>query len=57
MMNRLVEGVSAVAMNGVEMASETSLGQTAIKLVDRLLWVVEKTSQWSLPQKQPETGT
>ncbi|XP_070172000.1 clumping factor A isoform X3 [Polyergus mexicanus] len=35
-------------------AVQTSLGQTALKLVDSFLWTVEKCAEWSLPAQEVE---
>ncbi|KAL6428871.1 hypothetical protein ACFW04_008009 [Cataglyphis niger] len=35
-------------------AMQTSLGQTALKLVDNFLWTVEKCAEWSLPIQEVE---
>ncbi|XP_029677430.1 uncharacterized protein LOC115244149 isoform X1 [Formica exsecta] len=35
-------------------AMQTSLGQTALKLVDNFLWTVEKCAEWSLPAQEVE---
>lgn len=34
----------------LEYVSSTSLGQCAIRYVDKVLWTVENTAKWSLPQ-------
>ncbi|XP_043480146.1 uncharacterized protein LOC122509897 isoform X2 [Leptopilina heterotoma] len=39
----------------MESFAKIPLGQTALKLVDRVLWVVEKSAQWSLPVQEPSS--
>lgn len=34
---------------GVRVAS-TNLGQFGIKKVDKILWIIENTAKWSVPQ-------
>ncbi|KAG7200248.1 hypothetical protein KM043_017721 [Ampulex compressa] len=43
------ESVAAWVESAIVTAFQTSVGQTLLKLVDRFLWFVEKTAQWSLP--------
>uniref|UniRef100_A0A182QYK9 Uncharacterized protein n=1 Tax=Anopheles farauti TaxID=69004 RepID=A0A182QYK9_9DIPT len=38
-------------------AATTSVGQFVYKRVDNLLWTVEKTARWSLPQPPPTAST
>ena len=33
----------------LENAAQLSLGQMMIKFIDRFLWIIEKSAQWSLP--------
>lgn len=37
--------------------SQTSIGQALFKFIDSFLWVVEKSTQWSLPAHEIAAGT
>lgn len=38
---------------GVRIAS-TNLGQFAVKKIDKILWIIENTAKWSVPQNMGE---
>lgn len=40
----------------MESFAKIPLGQTTLKLIDRVLWVVEKSVQWSLPVQEASSG-
>lgn len=43
-------------MNGVESAAQMSVGQAILKMVDKVMWIIEKSVQWSLPAPEAVTG-
>ncbi|XP_033207578.1 uncharacterized protein LOC117167076 isoform X2 [Belonocnema kinseyi] len=49
MSTRIAERVNGLVISSIESLARISLGQTVLKLIDRILWVVEKSAQWSLP--------
>ncbi|XP_053996471.1 uncharacterized protein LOC128886008 isoform X1 [Hylaeus anthracinus] len=46
------ESITGWMESTVVTASQTTLGQMLFKLVDSFLWVVEKSTQWSLPAQE-----
>ncbi|XP_053972888.1 uncharacterized protein LOC128873367 isoform X3 [Hylaeus volcanicus] len=46
------ESITGWMESTVVVASQTTLGQMLFKLVDSFLWVVEKSTQWSLPAQE-----
>ncbi|XP_026493825.2 uncharacterized protein Jabba [Vanessa tameamea] len=45
----LVSIVKEVLQNAAESASSYRLGQTALRYMDRALWIVEKSARWAVP--------
>lgn len=41
---------------GVRVAA-TNLGQFAVKKIDKILWIIENTAKWSVPQNMGELNT
>lgn len=42
--------------SSIESAAQMSIGQAFLKVVDKMLWIVEKSVQWSLPTQDPTAG-
>jgi hypothetical protein len=50
-----MDNMGNLVMNGVESAAQMSIGQAILRLVDRILWIIEKSVQWSLPTADATT--
>ncbi|XP_014230876.1 uncharacterized protein LOC106655168 isoform X1 [Trichogramma pretiosum] len=44
-----VESISSLISSGVDSAAQMSIGQAILKAIDKVLWTIEKSVQWSLP--------
>ncbi|XP_046753414.1 uncharacterized protein LOC124416420 isoform X6 [Diprion similis] len=49
MTTKIGEKLGEIVVAGAEAAAQISVGQGILRVTDRLLWVVEKSAQWSLP--------
>ncbi|XP_012276905.1 uncharacterized protein LOC105697811 isoform X2 [Orussus abietinus] len=49
---KIAESIVESMASAVEFAAGISLGQSFLKLCDRFLWVIEKSTQWSLPMQE-----
>ncbi|XP_058797943.1 uncharacterized protein LOC131668102 isoform X2 [Phymastichus coffea] len=50
-----MDSVSKLVLTGIESAAQMSVGQAILRMVDKIMWVIEKSMQWSLPA--PENVT
>ena len=48
--------VSRLLNSGVESAAQMSIGQAVLRVIDKILWIVEKSIQWSLPAAEKSQG-
>ncbi|OXU28129.1 hypothetical protein TSAR_008575 [Trichomalopsis sarcophagae] len=48
----IMDKVNGLMMSGVESAAQMFIGQAFLRLIDRILWIVEKSVQWSLPSQE-----
>lgn len=51
------EGITGWIESVIMTVSQTSIGQALFKFIDSFLWVVEKSTQWSLPAHEIAAGT
>ena len=56
MSTRISDSFGGLVIYSIELLSRVSVGQTFLKLIDRILWVVEKSAQWSLPAQEMAAG-
>ncbi|XP_032457028.1 uncharacterized protein LOC100116348 isoform X4 [Nasonia vitripennis] len=47
-----MDKVNGLIMSGMESAAQMFIGQAFLRLIDRILWIVEKSVQWSLPSEE-----
>lgn len=50
------EGITGWIESVIMTVSQTSIGQALFKFIDSFLWVVEKSTQWSLPAHEIAAG-
>ncbi|XP_046472706.1 clumping factor B-like isoform X1 [Neodiprion pinetum] len=52
MTGKIGEKLGDIVVAGAEAAAQISVGQGILRVTDRLLWIVEKSAQWSLPVQE-----
>lgn len=52
----MVNDINNMMTSTFELAVQMSIGQAVLRLVDRMLWVIEKSAQWALPSSEISSG-
>lgn len=49
--------INNLMTRGLELTAQMSIGQAALKCFDKILWIIEKSVQWSLPPPEQASET